>query len=122
MGFLVRNNLQVTETKQFNERIFAITIRKIHISKPCQLFKVQKLFVIKKFLLTVINVHAPHMGITQSNGKKKQTDDIYKQLETVRKNYGRDVIVLGDFNTKLSKRNHMDNAVDSHSRGRRKEI
>ena len=120
MGLPVRNSIQVSETGQFNERIVAITIRKRSHFKAMLTTQGRNFFrnVKLQCLLTVINVHAPHVGITQSNDKKKQNlmNSINYRLS---QNTMGDVIYLGDFDAKLSKRNHIDIAVASHARGRK---
>ena len=103
LGFAVRSNLMILETEKITDRLAYITISKN---------KGQG----KRSNLTILNCHAPHMGITMK--QPQTTDEFYKKLkECWSKLRTRDLIIAGDFNAKLGSHEFKAGPVGSHARG-----
>ena len=91
-------------------------------SKVMPIFPSTTFFHFKKnqSLPTVFNVHSPCMYFVRSKEENKQTGEFENtklQYICQKKDLGKDVKTLSDFNRKLGRSNHMDNAVGSYARG-----
>ena len=72
----------------------------------------------KQSEFSIINVHAPHIGLTSSQEKVSQTDNFHNDLQnTIINFHGMDLIIIGNLNAKFGKKDSEDLAVGSHARG-----
>ena len=117
MRFIVRNNLNYKNVDDKSKRICVIEIKKksefaskIMHKLKAKLFKINK----KKNTLIVVNVHAPHVGYTES-----ATEQFYEELEnTTAKFRGYDLMIAGYFNAKVGRKKLNDGeSIGEHSRG-----
>jgi exonuclease III len=97
LAFVVKNDIHITNTERISDRIVAITI---HLSDP-HLTKPQS-ETHRPTTMTIINVYAPHSGLTVTD--RQGTIQFYTQLQqtyTRYKNNTAMVLIVGDFNARV---------------------
>ena len=102
-----------------HEHGLKMTITKRTVHKSELTGSIMKIMKVKpKFILSIINVYAPHTGRVKDD--PKELNDLYDDLNNVLdKLSSTTTIIIGDWNAKVGKRTALDNCLGRYSRGRR---
>ena len=102
-----------------HEHGLKMTIAKRTVHKSELTGSIMKIMKVKpKFILSIINVYAPHTGRVKDD--PKELNDLYDDLNNVLdKLSSTTTIIIGDWNAKVGKRTDLDNCLGRYSRGRR---